>query len=380
MLSRTMRNAMCAYRMASTSPGAYSTVCCVPIRNHLPQVCTQHVAYIWCGISPSGSSLLDKMRPANPVLLLLALMLPSATADLVVNPYTIYHEPPPDAIDCSSDGNCQGHSECSGAYCADLNGRRTCMDKLTSGSDSVPANACDDPQANGFIKCEAGLLYRHCSARNRDGGMFDTTGLQFPSPPPPDGWSGIDAPPKPPPAPGSPPPDFSNQLEGQLFFLGCGLFFLLIVAILAYLFHVRWQMGSGQLKRSADDASKGINGLMRKGRGQALTFFTRWVSIENGLEVFVEFLNYAASITVAMGSPNSFYIAFGVNVGMIVLELFEHCRTRRNGGKQTPWDRFWFGQWTDATRKNYYAKYNAPSLLFAAWSTSPSFPSACQRK
>ena len=144
---------------------------------------------------------------------------------------------------------------------------------------------------------------------------------------------------------------------------------------MAYLFHVRWQMGSDQLKRSADDESKGINGLMRKGRGQAvrstglkepgrapqvacslrravclslggaqLTFFTRWVSIENGLEVFVEFLNYAASVNVAMGSPNSFYIAFGVNVGMIVLELFEHCRTRSNGGKQTPWDRFWFGQ------------------------------------
>ena len=144
---------------------------------------------------------------------------------------------------------------------------------------------------------------------------------------------------------------------------------------LAYLFHVRWQMDSVQLEKSEADESKSIKGRMHKGRRQAvrarpasknrrapqvacslrravcfslggaqLTFLTNWVCIENGLEVFVEFLNYAASVNTAMGSPNAFYIAVGVNFGMIILELAEFRRTRRHGGKQTPWDRFWFGQ------------------------------------
>ena len=75
-----------------------------------------------------------------------------------------------------------------------------------------------------------------------------------------------------------------------------------------------------------------------------LTFLTMWVCIENGLEVVAEFFNYLASANATLGSPNAFFITFAVNVGMIVLELIEHCRTRRHGGKQTAWDRFWFGQ------------------------------------
>ena len=69
-----------------------------------------------------------------------------------------------------------------------------------------------------------------------------------------------------------------------------------------------------------------------------------WVCIENGLEVVAEFFNYLASANATLGSPNAFFITAAVNVGMIVLELIEHCRTRRHGGKQTAWDRFWFGQ------------------------------------
>ena len=69
-----------------------------------------------------------------------------------------------------------------------------------------------------------------------------------------------------------------------------------------------------------------------------------WVCIENGLEVVAEFFNYLASANATLGSPNAFFITFAVNVGMIVLELIEHRRTRRHGGKQTAWDRFWFGQ------------------------------------
>ena len=226
-----------------------------------------------------------EMRWAN--LLLLAFMLQGATANLVVNPYTNYNEPPPDAVACSAESSCQGIAECTGwAYCADLAGGGTsCMEKLAPGSDSVPANACDNPQANGFVKCDSGHLYRHCSPRNRDGGMFDATDLQTPSPPPSPAM----------------PPDFANQLEGQLFFMGCGLISVLIVGTvrvspwsrsllatpcashahrwmdgasrawqLAYLFHVRWQMDSDQLKRSAVDESKDIKGRMRKGRGQAV--------------------------------------------------------------------------------------------------------------
>ena len=57
-----------------------------------------------------------------------------------------------------------------------------------------------------------------------------------------------------------------------------------------------------------------------------------------------EFLNYLASANAVLGDPNGFFIACVVNLGMIALELIEYCRTRRHGGKQTAWDRFWFGQ------------------------------------
>ena len=42
--------------------------------------------------------------------------------------------------------------------------------------------------------------------------------------------------------------------------------------------------------------------------------------------------------------PVSFFVAVGLNLGMITLEFIEMQLTRRHGGKQTPWDRFWFGQ------------------------------------
>ena len=45
-----------------------------------------------------------------------------------------------------------------------------------------------------------------------------------------------------------------------------------------------------------------------------------------------------------MGSPSSFYIAMALNVAMILLEWIEGRLTRCHGGKQTPWDRFLFGQ------------------------------------
>ena len=75
-----------------------------------------------------------------------------------------------------------------------------------------------------------------------------------------------------------------------------------------------------------------------------LTFFVRWICIESGLEVVVELFNYVASTNVAMGSPSSFYIAMALNVAMILLEWIEGRLTRCHGGKQTPWDRFLFGQ------------------------------------
>ena len=58
----------------------------------------------------------------------------------------------------------------------------------------------------------------------------------------------------------------------------------------------------------------------------------------------VEFFNYIASTNTAMGSSSSFYIAFALNGAMILLELIEVRLTRRHGGKQTPCDRFLFGQ------------------------------------
>ena len=75
-----------------------------------------------------------------------------------------------------------------------------------------------------------------------------------------------------------------------------------------------------------------------------LKFFVRWICIENGLEGVVEFFNYLATVNTALGSAVSFYIAIGLNASMILLEGIEIRLTRRHGGKQTPWDRFFFGQ------------------------------------
>ena len=75
-----------------------------------------------------------------------------------------------------------------------------------------------------------------------------------------------------------------------------------------------------------------------------LKFFVRWICIENGLEGVVEFFNYLATVNTALGSAVSFYITSGLNASMILLEGIEVCLTRRHGGKQTPWDRFFFGQ------------------------------------
>lgn len=58
----------------------------------------------------------------------------------------------------------------------------------------------------------------------------------------------------------------------------------------------------------------------------------------------VEFFNYLATVNTALGSAVSFYIGCGLNASMILLEGIEIRRTRLHGGKQTPWDRFFFGQ------------------------------------
>ena len=108
-------------------------------------------------------------------------------------------------------------------------------------------------------------------------------------------------------------------------------------------------------------AAKG--GKMRKGVGAGLTFFVRWICIENGLELVVDFFNAMASANTALGSPITFYIACAINLGMVALESVELCLTRKHGGKQSPWDRFLFGQWVDSTRKNYYVKYSARLFL-----------------
>ena len=60
--------------------------------------------------------------------------------------------------------------------------------------------------------------------------------------------------------------------------------------------------------------------------------------------MIAELFNYIASVNAAEGGPGPFYVAVGLNVLMITLEFIEVRRTRRHGGKQTPWDRFWFGQ------------------------------------
>ena len=89
----------------------------------------------------------------------------------------------------------------------------------------------------------------------------------------------------------------------------------------------------------------------------------KWVCIESALEIVVEMLNYLATVNTEQGSAVSYYIAFALNVLMIVLERIEVRRTRQHGGKQTPWDRFWFGQWQDSTRKNFYTKYSARMMI-----------------
>lgn len=82
--------------------------------------------------------------------------------------------------------------------------------------------------------------------------------------------------------------------------------------------------------------------------------------IEAGLGVVVQILNALATAQAASGaSPVPFYFAFGLNCLMIVLEMVEIRRTRKHGGVQTPWDRFWFGQWIASTPKNFYAKYTS---------------------
>ena len=228
------------------------------------------------------------MQAAN--FLLLALMQgAAATAGIeIVNPYTDWLQPPPDCVACSSNDDCQ--SSCNNAYCQDtarISGN--CPLNWCVEEDHAPeAVVCDNPKANGFIKCEDGTLYRHCSPSNRDGGMYYTTEIPPPHSPPA------------PPAPPQPPPDFATSTEGQLLFGACALIFILIVGTvrfslglsllahlpachanrwingasrawqMAYLFHVRWKMDSDQLKKSAADESKDIIGLMRKGRAQAV--------------------------------------------------------------------------------------------------------------
>ena len=69
-----------------------------------------------------------------------------------------------------------------------------------------------------------------------------------------------------------------------------------------------------------------------------------WICIENGLEVVADLFNGLAAANAALGSPVSFFIAVGINLFMVVFESIEMIRTRRHGGKQTAWDRFFFGQ------------------------------------
>jgi hypothetical protein len=98
-------------------------------------------------------------------------------------------------------------------------------------------------------------------------------------------------------------------------------------------------------------------------RAQA-KFFVSWVCIESGLGVVVQILNALATAQAASdGSPVPFYFACALNVLMIVLETIEIRRMRKHGGVQTPWDRFWFGQWIASTPKNFYAKYTSRVLL-----------------
>lgn len=163
------------------------------------------------------------MRASN--FLLLALMQgAAATAGiLIVNPYTSWGQPPPDCVACSSNDDCQ--SSCTNAYCNEdfqqISGN--CPLNWCVEEDHAPeAVVCDNPKANGFIKCEDGTLYRHCSPSNRDGGMYYTTEIPPPHSPPA------------PPAPPQPPPDFATSTEGQLLFGACALIFILIVGTVRF--------------------------------------------------------------------------------------------------------------------------------------------------
>ena len=76
-----------------------------------------------------------------------------------------------------------------------------------------------------------------------------------------------------------------------------------------------------------------------------------WICIENGLEVVADLFNGVAAANAALGSPVSFFIAAGINLFMVVFESIEVIRTRRHGGKQTAWDRFFFGQVSHGSSK-----------------------------
>ena len=69
-----------------------------------------------------------------------------------------------------------------------------------------------------------------------------------------------------------------------------------------------------------------------------------WICIENGLEVLADIFTYLAASNAKLGSPVSFYIASAINLFLIIFESIEIVRTRSHGGKQTEWDRFYFGQ------------------------------------
>ena len=115
------------------------------------------------------------MRATVDVLLLALMQGATATEGTeVVNPYTDWGRPPPDYVACSSYDDCESGG-CTNVYCQEDSDNNWCMEKHPPEAVGVPASACDDPTTNGFIKCQDGLLYRHCSPSNRDGGMYYTT-------------------------------------------------------------------------------------------------------------------------------------------------------------------------------------------------------------
>ena len=143
---------------------------------------------------------------------------------------------------------------------------------------------------------------------------------------------------------------------------------------MSYLFHVRWKLDTQTVEGWAGATKSGgyIATKMRRGLSAAvrststtralrslhahrgcpppcaqLKFLCSWICIESSLEVIADLFNYIASVNAELGGPGPFYVAVGLNVLMITLEFIEVRRTRRHGGKQTPWDRFWFGQVCD---------------------------------